>query len=139
LGTRSYYHCLNFFIAFPSLTICFVSCYKIKYRQKKTLQKIKKRDFLVALKQQLKIQQVALFFSIILAFIMGEIIWGLSFWPFGYLVTGMTAVIIFFIFWSIIRRFIMKRLTKRYILANISLMIILIMGMLLTSPWNLID
>jgi asparagine N-glycosylation enzyme membrane subunit Stt3 len=70
---------------------------------------------------------------------MGEIIWGLSFWPFGYLVTGMTAVIIFFIFWSIIRRFIMKRLTKRYILANISLMIILIMGMLLTSPWNLID
>jgi hypothetical protein len=129
----------TFLIAFPSLTICFVSCYKIKYRQEKTLQKIKKRDFLVALKQQLKVQQVALFFSIILAFIMGEIIWGLSLWPFGYLVTGMTAVIIFFIFWSIIRRFIMKRLTKRYMFVNISLMIILIMGMLLTSPWNLID
>jgi hypothetical protein len=129
----------TFLIALPSLTICFVSCYKIKYRQKKKNQKIKKKDFLIALKQQVKVQRVALFFSTILAFVMGEIIWGLSFWPFGYLVTGMTAVIIFFIFWSVVRRFIMQKLTKKYMLVNISLMIILIIGMLLTSPWNLID
>lgn len=131
----------TFMIAFPSLTICFVSCYKIRYRQEQRQEKkneISKKDILIALKQQLKVQKIALFFSSILAFIMGEIIWGLSLWPFGYLVTGMTAVIIFFLFWSIIRRFIQGRLTKRFVIVNISMMMMLIALMLLTSPWEII-
>ncbi len=126
----------TFLIALPSLTICFVSCYKINYRQKK--QRETKKNFVVALKQQLKVKKIALFFSSILAFIMGEVIWGLSFWPFGYLITGMTAVIIFFLFWSVVRRFIMGRLTKKFVTANIVMMLILIILMILTSPWDII-
>ncbi len=126
----------TFFITLPSLTICFVSCYKINYRQKK--QKETKKNFVIALKQQLKVEKTALFFSSILAFIMGEVIWGLSFWPFGYLITGMTAVIIFFLFWSVVRRFIMGRLTKKFMAVNIVMMLTLVVLMILTSPWDII-
>ncbi len=129
----------TFWIAFPSLTICFVSCYKINYRQQKKSQMRSEKEFLIAFKQQLKIQKIALFFSFIIAFIMGEVIWGLSFWPFGYLTTGMTVVLLFFFFWSIIRQFIKKQLTKRIIIVNIIIVIILIGLMILTSPWEIIS
>ncbi len=126
----------TFLITFPSLTICFVACYKIHYRRKR--HKKTKKNFLIALRQQLKVEKIALFFSIILAFIMGEVIWGLSFWPFGYLITGMTAVIIFFLFWSVVRRFIMGRLTKKFVTVNIIMMLVLVILMILTSPWDII-
>jgi len=126
----------TFLIALPSLTICFVSCYKIRYRQKK--QRKTKKNFIIALREQSKVEKVALFFSIVLAFIMGEIIWGLSFWPFGYLITGMTAVIIFFLFWSVIRRFILGRLTRKFVAVNMVVMLTLVVLMILTSPWDII-
>ena len=131
----------TFLIVLPSLTICFIACYKVHYRQKRINKKNKhsRQDFLIAFKQQLKIQRVALFFSFIIAFIMGEVIWGLSFWPFGYLTTGMTAVIVFFLLWSVVRRFIQKRLTKQFIIVNISIMIVLIIVMIITSPWDIIQ
>ncbi len=135
----------TFFIIFPSLTISFVSCYKIYFRQDKFKKNNKnkvtnksKKDFILAFKQQLKVQQTALFFSFIIALIMGEIIWGLSFWPFGYLVTGMTAVIILFLFWSIVRKFIKKELTKKFIIVNVFMMVVIIIIMIITSPWRII-
>ena len=129
----------TFLIILPSLTISFVACYKIHYRQdKRKTRKRKKDDFVLAFKQQIKIQRVALFFSFIIAFIIGEIIWGLSFWPFGYLDTGMTVVIIFFLFWAIVRKFIRKELTKQFIVVNIVIMIIIIIMMIATSPWGLV-
>ena len=126
----------TFLIILPSLTISFVACYKVHYRQDK--KKRKKDNFVLAFKQQIKIQRVALFFSFIIAFVMGEIIWALSFWPFGYLTTGMTAVIIFFLFWTIVRKFIRKELTKRFIIVNIFIMIIIIIIMIITSPWSIL-
>lgn len=129
----------TFLIILPSLTISFVSCYKIYYRQNnKKRKKNKKDEVILAFKHQIKIQRVALFFSFIIAFIIGEVIWALSFWPFGYLTTGMTAVIIFFFFWSIVRKFIKKELTKCFIVANILIMISIIVGMITTSPWRII-
>jgi hypothetical protein len=133
----------TFLIVLPSLTISFVSCYKIHFRNDKKKKggkifKKRKKDFVLAFKQQLRIQRVALFFSFIIAFIMGEVIWSLSFWPFGYLIVGMTAVIIFFIFWSIVRKFVKKELTKQFIIVNICVMVILIIAMIITSPWHLV-
>jgi hypothetical protein len=129
----------TFLIILPSLTISFVACYKIHYRQDKKKKKSpEKENFVLALRYQIKIQRVALFFSFIIAFIIGEVIWGLSLWPFGYLPTGMTAVIIFFLFWSIVRKFIRKELTKRFIIANIFIMIVIIVIMIVTSPWHVI-
>ena len=129
----------TFLIILPSLTISFVACYKIYYRKEKKKEKTKgKENFILAFKHQIKIQRTALFFSFIIAFIMGEILWGLSFWPFGYLITGMTAVIIFFLFWIIIRKFIKKELTKRFILVNIFIMMIIIIVMIATSPWSMV-
>ena len=134
----------TFLIILPSLTISFVACYKVHYRRskksklRKMAEKSKKQDFIVALKHQIKIQRAALFFSFIIAFIMGEVIWGLSLWPFGYLTTGMTAVIIFFLFWSVVRKFIKKELTKRFIIVNICIMIIVIVVMIATSPWEIV-
>lgn len=129
----------TFLIILPSLTISFVACYKIYYRQdKKNKKRGEKENFMLAFKHQIKIQRVALFFSFIIAFIMGEVIWGLSLWPFGYLTTGMTAVIIFFLFWSVVRKFIKKELTKRFIIVNIIIMIIVIIMMIATSPWEII-
>jgi len=135
----------TFLIILPSLTISFVSCYKIYYRQsnppqvdKNKNKKTKKENFVLAFKHQIKIQRVALFFSFIIAFIMGEVIWGLSLWPFGYLTTGTTAVIIFFLFWSVVRKFIKKELTKRFIIVNVCIMIIVIVVMIATSPWEIV-
>jgi MFS family permease len=142
----------TFLIILPSLTISFVACYKIYYRQnnppahsgqteqvpQSKARKRKKEDFVLAFKHQIKIQRAALFFSFIIAFIMGEVIWALSLWPFGYLITGMTAVIIFFLFWSVMRKFIKKELTKRFIIVNIVIMIIVIIMMIVTSPWEVV-
>ncbi len=130
----------TFFIIFPSLTICFISCYKVHYRQSQKKQiKTDKLAFLLAFKKQLQVQRLALFFSFLIAFVIGEIIWGLSFWPFGYLTTGMTAVIILFVFWSIVRRFIQRKLTKRFVIVNIISMLILIILLIGTSPWQIIE
>ncbi len=134
----------TFLIVLPSLTISFVSCYKIYYRQNNAIKiraknsKSSKENFLLALKYQTKIQRIALFFSFIIAFVMGEVIWGLSLWPFSYLTTGMTAVIIFFLLWSVVRKFVKKELTKRFIIVNIGIMIVIIIVMILTSPWEII-
>jgi len=127
----------TFLITFPSLAICFVSCYKIRYRRRKWGRYITRQELISALTEQIKVERIALFFSSILALIMGEIIWGLSQWPFGYLVTGTASVLFFFLFWIIIRRFIQGRLTRKFVVVNISLVFILVILMLVTSPWTL--
>lgn len=129
-----------FLITLPSLTISFIACHKVSYRQKKfkNHKLTKKSKFLLALQQQIKIKRTALFFSFVIAFIMGEIIWGLTFWSFGYLTTGMTAVIIFFLFWSVVRKFIKKELTKKFVIFNVLIMLAMIGLMIITSPWDII-
>ncbi len=130
----------TFFIALPSLTICFTSCYKIKYRKRIGLSGGEKKIYLKALKEQIMIQRVVLFFGVVLALVMGQVIWALSFWPFGYLVTGTVAVIVFFVFWESVRQFIIaKKISKKFLLSNVLLMIILIALMVSTSPWKVVS
>lgn len=83
--------------------------------------------------------QVVFFLNMILSIIMGQVIWGLSFWPFGYLTTGLVALIIYFLFWDIFRLFILKRLTKRLVLSDVFLTCFLISVLLFTARWNLVN
>ena len=81
---------------------------------------------------------VILFLNFILAMMMAQVIWGLSMWPFGHLTTGVTALIIYFVFWDIIRHFVQGTLDRRAVLANIILATLSVAGILLTTRWEII-
>ena len=79
-----------------------------------------------------------IFLSIILALIMGEVIWGLSLWPFAYLTTGVVALIIYFVFWDAIRSYVNRTLSLKSIVLNVIFALLSISGILLTAQWDLI-
>ncbi len=79
------------------------------------------------------------FLNFVVALVMGEIIWGLSLWPFGYLTTGVIAVIIYFLIWDVTRLFIQNSLTKGIIITNVTLVSLFIFGILFTAQWELLS
>lgn len=78
------------------------------------------------------------FLNIILSLVMAQLIWILSFWPFGYLTTGVIALIIYFVFWEIIRNFIQGVLTKRRVVVCVFWSFLFVSAVLLTTRWSMI-
>jgi len=76
-------------------------------------------------------------FSIILGFAMAEISWVINFWPFGYLTTGVIALIFYYMFWDLAQSYFTKKLSKRKIAVNLIFFSLLICLVLLTSRWQL--
>lgn len=74
-------------------------------------------------------------YSLILAFIMLEIVWVINFWPFGYLTTGVIALIFYYVLWDIVVGHFLKELSKKRILVNIIFFGIMIVLILATSRW----
>jgi hypothetical protein len=74
-------------------------------------------------------------YSLILALIMSELIWTMSFWPFGYLTTGVIALILYYILWDLIRSHFLNILSKKRVIINLVFFAILIAFMLITSKW----
>lgn len=74
-------------------------------------------------------------YSFLLALVMTELIWVMSFWPFGYLTTGTIALILYYILWDIIETYFLNLLSRKRVVANVVLFSILIGLILLSSKW----
>jgi len=79
-----------------------------------------------------------IFLSLILALIMSQLLWGILFWPFGYLTLGGSALIIFYEFWDVVRLYIRSELTVKRIIVNFVIGLVLLLGILITAQWELI-
>lgn len=74
-------------------------------------------------------------YSILLGFVMMEIAWGINFWPFGYLTTGVITLIFYYVFWDIIQAHLLEELTKKRLINDLVSSGLLITLVLLTSRW----
>lgn len=77
----------------------------------------------------------ALIYSFLLGLAMAEIVWAINFWPFGYLTTGVIALILYYMLWSIIQSYFLNILSQRRTIANLLFFSFLILLVLLTSKW----
>jgi hypothetical protein len=79
----------------------------------------------------------ALTCSLILGLAMAEISWVINFWPFGYLTTGVIALIFYYMFWDLAQSYFTKKLSKRKIVVNLIFFSLLIGLILFSSRWQL--
>lgn len=57
-------------------------------------------------------------YSLVLGFVMAEIVWILNFWPFGYLTTGVISLIFYYVFWDLVQCHFLDNLSKRRVATN---------------------
>lgn len=74
-------------------------------------------------------------YSFILALIMSELIWTMNFWPFGYLTTGVIALILYYIIWDVIQCYFHDMISRRRVASNLILFTFLIGFILLSAKW----
>lgn len=74
-------------------------------------------------------------YSFLLALIMAEIIWTMNFWPFGYLTTGVCALILYYILWDLTQSHFLNLLSKKRVIVNLVFFSIMISMVLLSSKW----
>lgn len=91
----------------------------------------------VSLDQQ-KNQRRMFLYSSLLGLIMGEMVWVLSFWPFGYLTTGSLALIFFFLLWDVAFDAFRNTLSLKKAVLRIFFFFLLGLALLLTSPWRIL-
>ena len=82
-----------------------------------------------------KDRQKIWFFSLVVAFSMAQIVWTLNFWPFGYLTTGVIALILYYVLWEIVRSHFSLILSKKMMIGHLATNFFLIVLVLLTSKW----
>lgn len=80
-------------------------------------------------------QKVVWTYSFLLGLAMMEIVWAISFWPFGYLTTGVIALILYYILWSIVQGHFLNNLSQKRAIINIVFFSFLILLVLITSKW----
>lgn len=80
-------------------------------------------------------RKTVLIYSLILALIMSELIWTMNFWPFGYLTTGVIALILYYILWDLIRSHFLGILSKKRVVINLVFFALLVVFILTTSKW----
>ncbi len=76
-------------------------------------------------------------YALAIGFGMGEIGWVLSFWPFGYLTAGATALSIFFVLWDMALSFFLGKLSRKRTLTYLFVSLFLIGLLIGTSPWRI--
>jgi hypothetical protein len=74
-------------------------------------------------------------YSLLISLAMSEIAWTMNFWPFGYLTSGVIALILYFILWDIIRDHFLNILSKKRVVMNLVICSCLITLILLSSKW----
>lgn len=74
-------------------------------------------------------------YSLLLALAMSEIVWTMNFWPFGYLTTGVIALILYYVLWDMIQSHFLNLMSKKRAIANMVFFSTLIAVVLLTSKW----
>ncbi len=117
----------TFLISLPSLSIAAIR----KTENEKGERRNEKNGLVIH-------QGTVLFLGLMLSIIMSQWAWGITFWPFGYLTTGVSTLIIFYVFWDTIRSYLKQEFSVNRILANTFLSLLLLAGILMTTEWNLI-
>ncbi len=74
-------------------------------------------------------------YSLVLGFIMAEIVWVLNFWPFGYLTTGVLTLIFYYVFWDLAVCHFLDKLSKKRVVTNIVFFGILAALVLSSARW----
>ncbi|MFA6383495.1 MAG: hypothetical protein WCX17_03660 [Parcubacteria group bacterium] len=88
--------------------------------------------FAIVKEKQLKIVWI---YSLLLALIMTEIVWTMNFWPFGYLTTGVIALILYYVLWDLTQSYFLNLLSRKRVVANMVFFSVLIAIVLLTAKW----
>lgn len=76
-----------------------------------------------------------LIYSFLVGFAMMEVAWVINFWPFGYLTTGMIALIFYYILWDFVQSYFLDILSKRRVVANSVFFAVVVLAILTTSRW----
>ncbi len=84
-----------------------------------------------------KDKKKVLSYSLILGLSMAEISWVINFWPFGYLTTGVIALIFYYVFWDLTQCYFLEKLSKERVVKNLIFFSLLIGLILFTSRWQL--
>jgi hypothetical protein len=74
-------------------------------------------------------------YSFILSLAMAELIWTMNYWPFGYLTTGVIALILYYVLWDLIQSYFLDILKKRRVVVNMVFFSIMIVLVLLSAKW----
>ncbi|PIU07490.1 MAG: hypothetical protein COZ85_03280 [Candidatus Moranbacteria bacterium CG_4_8_14_3_um_filter_34_16] len=90
-------------------------------------------QYLIIIKKEDK--KIVWIYSFLLALVMGEVIWVLSFWPFGYLTVGTVALIIYYIEWDLIRSYFLENLSRKKMATNFVFFSTMIALILTSSKW----
>lgn len=75
-------------------------------------------------------------FSFLLALVMVEMVWAMNFWPFGYLTTGVIALILYYILWDLTQSYFLNLLSQKRVVANLVFFSFLIVLVLLSAKWT---
>ncbi len=131
----------TFLIGLPSLRISSEAIRKVKERAKaecskaKFQKKFSKEELEFYTKQDyLKV----IMLNFVISLVMGQVIWSLALWPFGYLTIGVVALVIYFVLWDISRRYIQGNLSRSLVIKNFILSVIAVAGVLFSAQWNLV-
>lgn len=74
-------------------------------------------------------------YSVFLSYLMAGAIWIQGFWPFGYLTTGVIALIIFYSGWEIVRNYFLDKMTLRRLTFSIFFLVGTASLILLSTKW----
>lgn len=74
-------------------------------------------------------------YSVFLAYLMAGTIWMQDFWPFGYLTTGVTALIIYYSAWDLIRGYFQDKLSAKKLIFNSIFLVGSVGLILLSAAW----
>ncbi|NTW27737.1 MAG: hypothetical protein HGA36_05405 [Candidatus Moranbacteria bacterium] len=74
-------------------------------------------------------------FSLVLGFVMAEIVWVLNFWPFGYLTTGVISLIFYYVFWDLVQCHFLNTLSKKRVIINMLIFGLLVALVLSSTRW----
>lgn len=74
-------------------------------------------------------------YSFLLALFMTELIWTMNFWPFGYLTTGVIALMLYYVLWDLTQSYFLNLLSRKRVVANMIFFSVMIILVLLSSKW----
>lgn len=79
-----------------------------------------------------------IFYSVLVGLVMSELIWIMSFWPFGYLTTGAIGLIFFFMIWELALDTFRQSLSLKRAVLHLGFFFFLIVLLAASSPWRIL-
>lgn len=80
-------------------------------------------------------RKVVLIYSFLLALVISELVWTMTFWPFGYLTAGVIGLIMYYVLWDLVQSHLLNLLSKKRVVVNMIFFSVLIGFVLLSAKW----